>query len=405
MWRELIRMAARTLWSNGLRSALTVLGTAVAVLAIVAVVSILNGADRYVAQQVLTSGPDVFTLTKVGFVMDFEAMLEAQKRRDLELEDATFLHERLTLAAAVVPRMQQRLSVKRGREKLTNVPVWGTGADYPLVGDFIIEAGRDLGPLDLETRSSVAVIGSEVGERLFGNLDPIGQPIRIGAHRYVVVGVLESRGGGLDNSKDEMILVPITTLQKQFGSDQSIDIIVQAADIAWLQDAKDEAALYLKLRRGLKPYDAPDFDIQTDEQIFAAYQNFTRLFYAALVGLVSLSLLIGGIVIMNIMLVSVTERTREIGLRKALGAHPKHIVAQFLVESVLLSLAGGLAGGALGALVTWLVEALSPVPAQVQPWSVLVGLLLAGSAGLFFGIYPAHRASRLSPIAALRAET
>jgi putative ABC transport system permease protein len=405
MWRELIRLAAKTLWSNRLRSALTVLGTAVAVLAIVAVVSILNGADRYVAQQILTSGPDVFTLTKVGFVMDFEAMLEAQKRRDLELEDAVFLQDQLTLAAAVVPRVQQRLSVKRGREQLTNVSVWGTGADYPLVGDFIIEAGRDLGPLDLETRSSVAVIGAEVRERLFGNLDPIGQSIRIGAFRHVVVGVLEARGGGLGESKDELILIPITTLQKQFGSRQSIDIMVQAADISVLEDSKAEAALYLKLRRGLKPYDEPDFDIHTDEQVFAAYQNFTRLFYAALVGLVSLSLLIGGIVIMNIMLVSVTERTREIGLRKALGAHPKHIVAQFLVESVLLSLAGGLAGGTLGALVTWLVEALSPVPAQVQPWSVVVGLALAGGAGLFFGIYPAHRASRLSPIAALRAET
>lgn len=405
MWKELVRLAASTLWANRLRSFLTVLGTAVAVLSIVAVVSVLHGLDKFVAGQILTTGSDVFTMTKVGFIFDFESYLEASKRRDLRPEDAEFLRERLTLSSHVVARQSTTRTVERGRERAKDVPVWGVGSDYPEVGDFPLEGGRHLSPADDRGRAPVVVIGSRVRETLFPNEDPVGKDLRVAGHRMTVVGILTARGRGSGgDSKDDVVLLPMGTFRKAIESRGSVELMVRAADPEWMADAQDEASLHLKIRRGRKPYEEPDFSVVTDEQVLALFTQATRLIYAALVGIVSLSLVVGGIVIMNIMLVSVTERTREIGVRKAVGARGRHIVIQFLVEAVVLSFLGGAAGALLGAVVAFAVGRFSPLPAAVQPWSVLTGLLLAASVGLFFGIYPARRASRLHPIAALRYE-
>lgn len=403
-WRELTALAVATLWANRLRSFLTILGTAVAVLSIVGVVSVLHGLDRFVSAQILTTGTDVFVLSKVGFVLDYEKYLEAMKRRDLRPDDAEFLRERLTLASAVIARQSTRAVVSRRGRGAEGVPLWGVESGYPDVGDFPLEAGRHLAPSDDLGRTQVAVVGAKVAETFFLGEDAIGKELRIGGHRFTVVGQLAARGGRQDDSKDDVVLVPLSTLRKRIVERGSVDLLVRASDPAWMEDAKDEASLHLKIRRGKKPYESPDFDIATDEQIFALYTQTTRLVYAALVGLVSLSLVVGGIVIMNIMLVSVTERTREIGIRKAIGARRDQITAQFLVEAVVLSLLGGLAGVLGGGLLAFLVGRFSPLPASVQPWSVLVGLLLAGIVGLFFGIYPARRAAGLAPIAALRYE-
>jgi putative ABC transport system permease protein len=404
--REALRLASATLWSNRLRSFLTVLGNVVAVLSVVALVAVIQGLNRYVAQEFLATGSGTFTLTKFGLIMNYEDFLKAQQRPDITLEDALDLERKMTLASAVVPSVYAQLSVKRGRLEAEDAPVQGTGAGYPLVGRYTLASGRDLNETDVRERAAVAVIGDRIREKLFPNEDPIGRMVRVGGYTYSVVGCLGRRGGTAGESQDDALLVPVTTLLKQLGDRRrSIDINIASIDPSRMEEAQDEAVLYLKIHRGLKPWAKPDFDVITSEQLYGIYQRFTQGFYGLMLGVVSLSLLIGGIVIMNIMLVSVTERTREIGIRKAVGARRADIVTQFLVESVLLALAGGILGVVGGVAAALLVRSATPLPASVQFWSVLVGLVLASSVGLFFGIYPAWRASRLSPITALRHET
>jgi putative ABC transport system permease protein len=403
---EAARLAIATLWGNRLRSFLTVLGNVVAVLSVVALVAVIQGLDRFVSKELLATGSNAFVVTKFGIIMGYEEYLKAVERPDLTLDDARHLERTMTTAAAVVPFLEARLAVKRGRNEAEGAPVRGTGAGYPLVGRFTLADGRDLAAADVEGNAAVAVIGSRIAGKLYPGEDPIGRDLRVGGNRYTVVGVLEPRGGTAGGSQDDQVLLPVTTLLKQVGARaRSLEISVVALDATHYEAAQEEAELLLKIRRGLKPWDKPNFDLLTDEQLFGIYRKITAGIYGLLLGVVSLSLLIGGIVIMNIMLVSVTERTREIGIRKAVGARRRDIVTQFLVESVFLATGGGVLGVLLGIGAALVVRAATPLPASVQPWSVLVGMLLASSVGIFFGIYPAWRASRLAPIAALRHET
>jgi putative ABC transport system permease protein len=404
LW-EAIRMALGALWVNRLRSLLTVLGTVVAVLAIVSVVAITQGLNRYVAKQLLSTGSHVFTLSKYGIITSEADWYEAAKRRRLTLADADALREQMTTAEAVVPSLTTVKDVEWRGRRLTRMMVQGLGHEYPALGEtFPLVQGRHLTAEDERAERRQVVLGWDVADRLFGGNDPVGERVRIGRESFWVAGVLERRGKVLGFSRDEIALVPVTTYQKLFGRRQSVDISILAASPELYEPCQEEAELLLKLRRGLKPWEDPDFGKETSETLYALYSRATGAFFLGMIAIASLSLLIGGIVIMNIMLVAVSERTREIGIAKAVGARRRDIRLQFLVESATLAGLGGLIGVALGAGIAALVEAASPLPARIEGWSVAVSLLVALAVGISAGLYPAMRAARLAPVEALRQE-
>ena len=401
---ESLRLALSVLWSNRLRTFLTILGNVVAVSSVVAVVSIIDGLNRYVSERILSTGSHVFTITKMGFEGDYDAYLKMLRRKDLTLDDAAALSRQMQNVLAVVPVVTRRETLHKGRDEAKGAVVAGMGDGYPDLRTLEVASGRHLTREDVQGRAAVAVIGQQVREKLFDPVDPIGQELRVGRHRFLVVGVLQKIGSVLGQSQDNIVLIPVTTYAKLFGMRDPMEIRVRAASAETMADAEEEATLLLKLRRGLKPWDEPDFNVFTSEMLYTLYKGLTASIYGLTVGVVAISLLVGGIVIMNIMFVSVTERTREIGIRRAVGAKRSDIILQFLSESVALAVLGGILGVIVGILVTVILRGVTPLPATIRPWSILVGLCLASSVGLFFGIYPAAGASRLVPVEALRRE-
>jgi putative ABC transport system permease protein len=401
---ESLRLALSVLWANRLRSFLTILGNVVAVSSVVAVVAIINGFNSYVADRILLTGSHVFTVTKFGFTTDEETFHKMLRRRNLTLDDADALGRQMQNAMAVVPVVSREENLRAGGEEASGARVVGLGEGYPDLRTMEIQAGRHMAREEIQERAQIAVIGDQVREKLFEGIDPIGRDLRVGRHRFRIIGVLQKRGSVLGQSQDNVVLVPVTTYVKLFGSRDPIEINIRASSAETMLAAQEEASLLLKLRRGLNPWQEPDFDIVTSEMLYELYQNVTKGIYGLTIGIVAISLLVGGIVIMNIMFVSVTERTREIGIRRALGAKRRDIVLQFLSESVALAALGGLIGVLVGVGGALILRGATPLPASISLWSVVVGLLLASSVGLFFGINPAVRASRLEPVEALRHE-
>ncbi len=404
LW-EAIRQAVGALRANRLRSALTILGTVVGVLAVVSIVAITQGLNRYVARELLATGSHVFSISQFGLITDQESWYQALKRRPLRSEDADYLRERLHGCDVVVPSVGTQRDVSWRGRTAKGVHVAGFGADYEALDDsFVLQGGRALGTEDVRGAHLTAVLGSEVAEQLFAGADPLGQRVRIGRDTFWVAGVLQRRGKVLGVSRDNLVVIPITTFQKLFERRQSVEILVKAASPESYAPCQEEAALLLKLRRGLKPWDEPDFGLETSETLYALYSRATSAVFLGMVAVVGLSVIVGGIVMMNIMLVAVSERTREIGIAKAVGARRHDVLLQFLVEAATLAALGGVIGVLLGAGVAWVVRAASSLPTRVEPWSVIASLGLALVVGVLSGLYPAHRAARLSPIHALRYE-
>jgi putative ABC transport system permease protein len=404
LW-EALRHAGSALLAHRLRSALTMLGTVVGVLAVVSVVSITQGLNRYVSQQLLSTGSHVFSFSQFGMITDREQFFEALKRRPLRLSDAEYLADRLTTAEVVVPTVSRQEDVEWRGRRAKGVQVQGLGAGYEALGDFqSLDAGRHISAEEIRGANRAVLLGWEVADQLFAGIDPVGQRLRIGRESFWVVGVLSRRGRVFGMSRDNLVVIPVTTLQKLHGRQQSITILIQAAGPEAYQPCQEEAELLLKLRRGLKPWEEPDFGKETAETLYALYDKLTGVFFLGMIAIVGLSVVIGGIVMMNIMLVAVSERTREIGICKAIGARRRDILLQFLVEAAALSGSGALIGVLLGALVAWVVQAATPLPTRVAGWSVFGSLSLALCVGLTSGLYPAQRAARLSPVDALHHE-
>jgi putative ABC transport system permease protein len=402
--QENVRIALDAIRANKLRSILTVLGNVVAVMSVIAVVAIIDGLNSYVSEKILQQGLGVITIDKYGFITSEEEWREAEKRRDLTIDDMQMLAGSMQLAERVVAQSTRRRTVRAGRTELQGVDITGTTDGYDQVSKLEVSQGRHLEAADVERRRSVAVIGSEVAAKLFPRTDPIGGSVRAGGHELRVVGVFAERGSVLGSSQDNIVYVPLGQFTKMFGSRADLTILVRGREGVDTQRVQDEARVLLRSRRHVPLGKPDDFGMTTAETFQSFWQGITSGIFAGTIALVAISLVVGGIVIMNIMLVAVTERTREIGIRKALGARRSDLVSQFLSEAVVLSLFGGVIGVIAGILVALFLRAVTPLPAAIQPWSIALSLLVASSVGLFFGVYPAARAARLDPIVALRQE-
>lgn len=399
---EATKAAFEALRANRLRTFLTLLGTVVGVVSVVGVIAITQGLNRYVSQEILAIGSHFFTIDKFGFITSAEGYFEALRRKDITTADAQYLRDHITTAEVVVPTSGRSIDVVWRGADLEDARLVGIGHGYPALGDrFAIAAGRHLTDEEIQSGTRVVVIGWDIADQLFGAVDPLGQRVRLGRDSYWVIGVLAQQGQVLGQSRDNLALIPIRAYEKAYGRNESISMTIKAASPELYEACKEEASMLLKIRRGKQPWEEPDFGLQTSETYYGFYSRATGVFYLAMIAIVALSLVVGGIVMMNIMLVTVTERTREIGLRKAIGARRRDIILQFLVEASVLSGSGGVIGVLIGGLIAWLVDAQTPLPARLEVWSVVGSLLLAVALGLGAGLYPAVRAARLVPVTAL----
>ena len=401
---ESIGIALKSLVANKLRSILTLVGIIIGVMTVIAVVSIIAGMNRYVADRINTLGSTTFFVDKFGIIMSDEEWMNAMKRKDLTMQDMQTIKESCPLCWKVGARAVAFKKVKYLEKYVNDVTIAGATANITEISDIDLSSGRYPSEFENDHNRMVALIGWEIADNLFPGQDPLDRTIKIGNYYFRVVGVAKKRGSFLGQNQDNFVLIPITSFNKVFGAKRFMAIFVKVENFGSMQEAQDQVRLVLRTRRNVA-YDKPDdFAIMTSDTFMEMYRNFTSTAFIVMIGVSSIALVVGGIVIMNIMLVSVTERTREIGIRKAVGAKKKNILWQFLIEAVTLSLVGGSIGIVLGSIMAKVVAAFSPLPAAIEIWSVITGLVIATSVGLFFGIFPAVKAAKLDPIVCLRQE-
>ena len=403
---EAIKIALLSLRAHKLRSFLTLLGVIFGVMTVVAVASVIEGFFRYVDRTVTSDlGTNTVIVDKFGMITSFDEFLVALRRnKDLTLDDMKYLQERMTLAQQIGAQGGSSAEIRAGNEKLTGVSVRGMSPEMINIDTTQAEYGRYIAAGDDERRRNVTLIGAEIADKLFNRRDVIGREIKINGLPFEVIGVAKELGSAFGQSRDDFVIVPLSVFQKMWGTRQSLSISVRAADGANMKDVEDQIRMYMRARHRV-PYQEKDtFGLVTAEAINKFVQAIFGIIAAVALGITSISLVVGGIVIMNIMLVTVTERTREIGIRKSLGARRKDILMQFLVESTTLSLVGGLIGLAIAYLISRILVAFTPVPAELPLWAGFLAIGVSSGVGIIFGIYPAWKAARLDPIVALRAE-
>lgn len=408
---ETIRLVFAAFRTNKLRTFLTLLGVIIGVTTVITVVSLIKGMNRYVVSTITQSGSNVFRIDRFGVITSEEAYEQAMRRKDLTMDDMETVKKNCGLcthvgAFSIIPSFMDRgtVDVTAGREKIEDPRIFGITANFALITNRELSAGRHITEWEEEHSVFSAVLGYELAHSLFPQLDPVGKTIHINGRKFQVVGVLKKYGSFLGENRDTLVDIPIGAFQKLFGRRSSIFVIVKVEDTGNLAQAQDQARVALRSRHHRRYQDDDGFSILTTDTLISLWQTFTAGAFAAMIGISSIALVVGGIVIMNIMLVSVVERTPEIGLRKALGARSRDVKRQFLLESVILSAVGGTIGVLLGALAGKIVSALSPLPSSLEPGPVIAGLLLASSVGLVSGMWPAFKAAKLDPIVALRTE-
>jgi len=403
--KETLRLALDTLRSHKLRTFLTLLGVILAVTTLVAVMSVLNGLNLYVATKIANLGANAFIVDRFGIITNQQAWWNAQKRPSIKPDDVEALRTDMSLASAVVGEQQTTADVRYNGIRMENVNIVGASPFFAPLEAIDVSSGRLLTDADETHRSPVCVIGQDVYKKFFAGTNAIGKTIRPGQSEYEIVGVAKTLGTVLGQSRDNFVLITLSTYRKEWlKPDDTIMVFIQARSPDLMPAAEDQARVILRARHHLKYDDPDDFGIIEPSSLMSLWKSLTGNIFAIAVWVTSVFLVVGGIVIMNIMLASVTERTREIGVRKALGARRRHIIMQFLVESSLLATSGGAIGVVLALALAFLVRAISPVPISTPIFVIVIALALSTAVGLFFGIYPAVRASRLNPIDALRVE-
>ena len=404
--KEALKLAVQSLWANKLRTILTLLGVVIGVTSVIAVVTLVNGANMFVIQKFSRYGSDVFTLnTRPAIITNAADYEKFQKRKILVYDDLKYIEETCKHCTGIGGQQATTGKLVRGTQSITDASIRGYTWQMPSLQNLDIAEGRDFTDADQEHGSHVAIIGTDVQGNLFPGIDPIGQELRVDGTPYTVIGVVEKQGSTFGQSQDNFVGVPITSYMKDYGTQKTVTIYIKAASAGPpLEVAADEVRVLMRARRHDRPGEPDSFELDTNNTLVGFASQLTNSFGAVAGAIALISLVVGGIVIMNIMLVSVTERTREIGIRKALGARRQDILLQFLIESGLMSLIGGAIGVLGGITVAEVVTVISGFPSTVALWSVLAGLVMATGTGLFFGVYPARKAAELDPIVALRAD-
>jgi putative ABC transport system permease protein len=404
---EAVTGAVLSLRGSKLRSFLTLLGIILATTTLIAVMSVIDGMNVYVAQNVSSMGADGFKIRRIIMMgmWDPKKFLEMQRRNpELSKDEFDFLRKNTTLVRELGMSVNRSTSVHFGKEHRDNVEIIGGTPNYGVISDIVPVEGRFITDLEDERRAMVAFIGNDLKQQFFGNSNPIGKSIVAEGRPFEVIGVAKTKGSVFGNSRDNFLIIPAETYFKIYGPRTGIGYDLMATNQTVLQQAQDEVRVLLRSYRHLHPKDEDSFGMVSSDSLVNVWNQLTGAIAATAIGVVSVFMVVGGVVIMNIMLAVVTERTHEIGIRKSVGARRSDILSQFLVESSILSATGGVIGIILAWMVAIMVKAFTPVPMHVPISAVVVGVTLSAAVGLFFGIYPARRAAGLDPIEALRME-
>jgi putative ABC transport system permease protein len=410
---EAILQALQAAWSHKLRSFFTLLGIIVSVAFLIAVVAIIQGMNAYVRERIggAIVGANAFQVRRtpiaVGLIDD-EEWKAIQRRPIIAPEDVPHVAHAIPEARAVALQSgwpTPQADVVWRDKTVGDVFVFGVTAPFQVVQDYQFAAGAPLSDIDIQERRPVVALGYDISDRLFDDPDrAIGEKIRILGQQYVVKGVVAKKGNVLGQSWDGFVMMPLTTFEALYGRRKTTVISVKMPEAALVRDGMERAEEAMRIAHRLRPSQPDDFTVDTADALVSFWKNLTQLLFTVIPAVVAIGIVVGGIVIMNIMLMSVNERTREIGIRKSLGARRRDIRNQFLAEAVTLAVLGGVLGLAAGSGLAWLVSLVSPLPARVTLWSVAVALGLGASVGVVFGVYPAVRAARLDPVVALRYE-
>jgi putative ABC transport system permease protein len=406
LFGEAFKLALQSLWANKMRSVLTLIGVVMGVASVILVVTLVQGANKYVSTKLTGYGADIFTVSKMpGAIFSAEDYLRYQKRKIIRIEDYRAVHDGCVECGQVGATIYSSGKVVYNRKSSNNTDVRGYTWNMVSLHSIDIALGRGFTPSDDDLATHNAIVGYDIVDNLLGEGDPLGKEIRIDGVPYTIIGVGDRLGKMLGQSRDNWVAVPLSTYQQTYGYNSTVRIYVRSTGGAdTMVRAEDEVRTMMRARRHDAPGTPDDFEIETNDTFLDIWKQISALFSWVVLGIASIALVVGGIVIMNIMLVSVTERTREIGVRKALGARQRDVLLQFLIESATLALIGGFLGVLLGVGGGQVVTLVVGFPAYAPIWVIFLGMFLAGSVGIFFGVYPASKAAKLDPVVALRAE-